>query len=173
MNAKYFFSFVVPPVRLLPFTYPHPRLPFHPFFPFPLSFTFFPPEPPPPSPKENVTASDILSNAVSHLHEGKGKLRKTCADTVGHFTESIPSLQSLTKWPPAQRFDMQAADWPSRIQVLIQCQAAWHGWLPRAGDLSHTECSRSWMLSIKFGQDRWKRLKIYSTNELLFRIPMD
>ena len=29
----YFFVFLVPPVRLLPLTYPHPRSPFPPFFP--------------------------------------------------------------------------------------------------------------------------------------------
>ena len=61
---------------------------------FPLSFTFFPPKVPPPP--ENVTAA-ILSYAVSHLHEGTGKLWKTCADTVGHFTEFVSSLQSLKK----------------------------------------------------------------------------
>ena len=43
------------------------------------------------TPHENVTAA-ILSYAVSHLHEGTGKLRKTCADTVGHLTKSVPSL---------------------------------------------------------------------------------
>ena len=68
-------------------------------------------------PLENVTAA-ILSYAVSHLHEDTGKLRKTCADTVGHFTEFVPRLQSLKKWPPAQRFDMQAADQRSPIQAL-------------------------------------------------------
>ena len=31
------------------------------------------------------------------------KLRKTCADTAGHLTESV--LQSPKKWPPAQGFD--------------------------------------------------------------------
>ena len=46
-------------------------------------------------PWECETAA-ILSYAVSHLHEGTGKLRKTCTDTVGHLTESVPSLtQSL------------------------------------------------------------------------------
>ena len=59
----------------------------------------------------------ILSYAVSHFHEGTGKLRKTCADTVGHLTESVPSLTVSEKWPPAQRFDVQAADRRSPIQV--------------------------------------------------------
>ena len=65
---------------------------------------------------ENVNAA-ILSYAVSYLDEGTVKLRKTCADTVGHFTESVPSLQSLKKWPLARRFDMQAVDRRSPIQV--------------------------------------------------------
>ena len=39
-----------------------------------------------------LNAAAILSYAVSHLHEDTGKLRKTCADAVGHFTESDPSL---------------------------------------------------------------------------------
>ena len=49
------------------------------------------PPPPPPPPPENMTAA-ILSYAVSDLHEGTGKLRKICADTVGHFTESVDSF---------------------------------------------------------------------------------
>ena len=68
--------------------------------------------------------------------------RSPLADTVGHFTESVPSLQPLKKWPPAQCFDMQAADWRSSIQVLTQRQAAWLVWLPDAGHLPHTECCR-------------------------------
>ena len=47
----------------------------------------------------------ILSYAVSHLHEGTGKLRKTSADTVGHFTVCPQSTVSK-KLPPAQRLDM-------------------------------------------------------------------
>ena len=43
------------------------------------------------TPHENVTAA-ILSYALSHLHEGTGKLRKTYADIFGHLTESVPSL---------------------------------------------------------------------------------
>ena len=39
---------MVPLVRLLPCTYPHPRFRFPPFLPFPLSVIFFPPEIPPP-----------------------------------------------------------------------------------------------------------------------------
>ena len=66
------------------------------------------------TPHENVTAA-ILSYAVSHFQEGTGKLRKTCADTVGHLTESVPSLTVSEKWPPAQRFDAQAADRRSPI----------------------------------------------------------
>ena len=42
-----FFLFVFPPVRLLPFTYAHPLYHFSSFFPFLLSFMFFPPEIPP------------------------------------------------------------------------------------------------------------------------------
>ena len=34
------------------------------------------------------------------------------------ISQSVPSLQFLKKWPPAQRFDMQAADRRSPIQVL-------------------------------------------------------
>ena len=48
------------------------------------------------NPHENVTTG-ILSYAVPHLHEGTGKLRKTCADTVGHLTESVPSLKVSEK----------------------------------------------------------------------------
>ena len=67
---------------------------------------------------ENVTAA-ILFYAVSHLHEGTGKLRKTCTDTVCHLTESVPSLQSLKKWNLTQRFDMQAADRRPQIVSII------------------------------------------------------
>ena len=45
------------------------------------------------------------------------KMRKSCADTVGHLTV-CPQ-----KCPPAQRFDMQATDQRSPIQVLTQLQA--------------------------------------------------
>ena len=61
------------------------------------------------TPHENVTAA-ILSYAASHLHEGTGKLRKTRADSVCHLTETVPSLTVSEKWPPVQRFDVQAAD---------------------------------------------------------------
>ena len=76
----------------LPFTYPPPFPPFSPpsLF-YPLVTSFFTARV---IPHENVAAA-ILSYAVSHLHEGTGKLRKTCADTVGHLTESVPSQQSL------------------------------------------------------------------------------
>ena len=86
------------------------------FLPVSAFFNFFPARGPPPSPLENVTAA-ILSYAVSHLHEDTGKLRKTCADTVGHSTASVHSLQSLKKWPAPQRFEMQVADRGSPIQV--------------------------------------------------------
>ena len=101
------------------------------------------------TPHENVTAA-ILSYVVSHLHEGTGKLRKTCADTVGHLTESVPSLTVSEKWPPAQRFDVQAADRRSPIRVLTQRKAAWPGWWPGTGHLPHTE------------HCRWGHLIIYS-----------
>ena len=45
-------------------------------------------------PHENMTAA-ILSYALSHLHEGTGKLRKTCADTIDHLTVCS---QSNTVW---------------------------------------------------------------------------
>ena len=93
------------------------------------------------TPYENVTAA-ILSYAVSHLHEGTEKLPKTCADTIGHLTESVPSLTVSEKWPPAQRFDMQAADRRSPIQVLTQRKDAWLGWSPGTGHLPHTEQCR-------------------------------
>ena len=125
-----------PPVQLLTFTYLHRLFPFSPFF------HFLPARGPP---LENVTAA-ILSYAVSHLHEGTGKLRRTCNNTVSHLTESVLSLQSLKKWPLAQRFDMQAADrrWP--IQVLTQRQAAWLVWPPGTGHLPHTERFRWYFL---------------------------
>ena len=118
-------------------------------FSYPLSL---PPLPSPPreppsflngrvTPHENVTAA-ILSYAVSHLHEGTGKLRKTCADIVGHLTESVPSLTVSEKWPPAKCFDVQAADRRSSIQVLTERKAAWLGWSPGTGHLPHTEHCR-------------------------------
>ena len=96
------------------------------------------------TPHENVTAA-ILSYAVSHLHEGTGKLRKTCSDTVGHLTESVPSLTISEKWPSAQRFDVQAADRRSPIQVLTQRKAAWLGWSPGTRHLPHNEHCRWFM----------------------------
>ena len=94
------------------------------------------------TPHENVIAA-VLSYAVSHLHEGTGKLWKTCADAVGHLTESVPSLTVSEKWPPAQRFDVQAADRWSPIQVLTQRKAAWLGWSPGTGHLPYTEHCRA------------------------------
>ena len=67
-------GYVLIPCHFLPYRQSHPP--------------FLPPEL---APHENVTAA-ILSYAVSHLHEGTGKLRKTYPDTVGHLTESVPSL---------------------------------------------------------------------------------
>ena len=93
------------------------------------------------TPHENVTAA-IISYAVSHLHEGTGKLRKTCA---GHLTESVPSLTVSEKWSLVQRFDVQAADRRSPIQVLTQRKAAWLGWSPGTRHLPHNEHCRWFM----------------------------
>ena len=115
------------------------------------------------TPHENVTAA-ILSYAVSHLHEGTGKLRKTCSDTVGHLTESVPSLTISEKWPSAQRFDVQAADRRSPIQVLTQRKAAWLGWSSGTGHLSHTEhCRFFFFICIYFLNSVLSFLLIYST----------
>ena len=65
------------------------------FFPFPPSSLPYPlslPSLPPELPLMRMWTAAILSYAVSHLHEGTGKLQKTCADTVGYLTESVPSL---------------------------------------------------------------------------------
>ena len=111
-DVLYFFLFVIPPVWQLAFNI------YRTFFPFSLSSLSYPlslpplpsPPPEPPSfltarvtPHENVTAA-ILSYAVSHLHEGTGKLRKTCADTVGHLTESVPSLPVSEKMTSRSAF---------------------------------------------------------------------
>ena len=106
-----------------------------PSLPYPLSLPALPPELPP----MKMWTAAILSYAVSHLHESTGKLRKTCADTVDHSTESVPSLTVSEKWPPAQRFDVQAVDRRSPIQVLTQRKAAWLGWSPGTGHLPYTE----------------------------------
>ena len=87
---------------------------------------------------ENVTAA-ILSFAVSHLYDGAGKLRKTCADRVGYLAVCLTVSE---KWQSAQRFDVQAADRWSPIQVLTQRKAAWLGWSPGTGHLLHTEHCR-------------------------------
>ena len=60
-----------------------------PFFLTPLYLSFFPPV----STFETVTIA-ILSYAVLYLHEGTGKLWKTCADTVGDLTKSVSNLVS-------------------------------------------------------------------------------
>ena len=75
------------------------------------------------TPHEDAAAA-ILSYVVSNLHEGTEKLRETYTDTVGHLTESVPSLTVSEKCPLAQRFDVQAADRQSPIQVLTQRKAA-------------------------------------------------
>ena len=78
----------------LPYTYTPSFFPFPPpSFPYSLSLASFTSRV---TPHENVTAA-ILSYAVSHLHEGTGKLRKTCADTVGHLRAcEIPRSVSKT-----------------------------------------------------------------------------
>ena len=57
------------------------------------------------TPHEKVTAA-ILFYAVSHLHEGTGKLRKTCADTVGHL---IICPQSSSLWKMTSRSAFRCA----------------------------------------------------------------
>ena len=106
------------------------------------------------TPHENVTAA-IPSYAVSHLREGTEKLWKTCADTVGRLTESAPSLTVSKKWPPAQRFDVQAADRRSPIQVLTQLKVARLGCSPGTGQLSHIEHCRSESCII-LREEMWK-----------------
>ena len=87
-KGQYFYS-CCPPVWQLalyisPIFFPFPP----PSLPYPPVTSFFTARV---TTHENVTAA-ILSYAVSHLHEGTGKLRKICADTVDHLTESVPSL---------------------------------------------------------------------------------
>ena len=120
------------------------------------------------TPHENVTAA-ILSYAVSHLHEGIGKLRKTCADTVGHLTEPVPSLTVSEKWPPAQRFDAQAVDRRSPIQVLTQRKAAWLGWSPGTGHLPHTEHCRYDIL--RYIKTRFTQGRLFYTQRAFFLRP--
>ena len=43
----------------------------------------------------------ILSYALSHLQEGTGKLRKTCADTVSHLSESRCAARGLSITHPS------------------------------------------------------------------------
>ena len=96
-----FFLFVFPPVWQLVLYIFSTFSPFSPpSLPYPLSLpsltarvTFRPYRQS--YPHENVTAA-ILSYAVSHLHEGTGKLRKTFVATVGHLTESVSSLTVMT-----------------------------------------------------------------------------
>ena len=132
------FVFIFPPVWLLPYTYP-PHFPPPPFSSFPSFFTFpflSLPSCQSPSPLftfKNMTAS-ILSYAVSHSQEDRRKPRKTCADTVGHLT--VPDSE---KWPFVQRFNVQATDRRSPIQVLTQRSSAWFGWSPGIANLSYIE----------------------------------
>ena len=77
--------------------------------PYPLSFPFLPPEPPSfltarVIPPMRMWPAAIFSYAVSHLHEGTGKLRKSVPIQSAILTESVPSLTVSEKWPPAQRF---------------------------------------------------------------------
>ena len=74
--------YITPPPLSL-FSFLSFRLSF-PLFPFLLVRGF---------PLENVTVP-ILFYAVLHLHEGTGKLRKTCADTVRLLTRFVFSPQS-------------------------------------------------------------------------------
>ena len=48
----------------------------------------------------------ILSYALSHLHEGTGKLRKTCGDTVGPFHRVCPqsAVSEKMTYPSAFRY---------------------------------------------------------------------
>ena len=67
--------------------------------------------------------SPIFSNDVPYFHEDIRKLWKPCADTVGHLIEfGIPTLSE--KWPSAQRFNVNATDRRSPIQVLTHREAA-------------------------------------------------
>ena len=91
------FLFVVPPVRLSAFTYPRPLFHFPPFFRFPFPSLSLRQRSPPPLLRMWPQPCILSYATVSNLHEDTGKLRKTCADTVGHFTESVPSQQSLKK----------------------------------------------------------------------------
>ena len=72
----------------LPYTYPPPFSPFlrrpflipcH-FLPYRQSYPLW------------ECDRSLFSYAVSRLREGTGKLQKTCADTVGHLTESVSNL---------------------------------------------------------------------------------
>ena len=64
---------------------PTPFSPLFSFLPFSCFLHFLPARGPT---RENVTVA-ILYYALSHLHEGTGKLRKTCADNSRPFTPTI------------------------------------------------------------------------------------
>ena len=73
-----------------------------------------------PLPPWECDRSHSLLCCIAFAQSLRKKVRKTCADIFGHFTESVPSLESLKKLPPAQCFDIQAATgghpskyWPS------------------------------------------------------------
>ena len=96
---KFIFIFFYTWLHLYGYCILHIPTPASPFFPFSLSsrfpFHYFLPTRAPPPPPENVIAA-IISYAVSHLHEGTWKLRKTYADTVGYL-QSLSPVYSLWK----------------------------------------------------------------------------
>ena len=130
LNNIFFFYSCFHLYGYLPYTYLPPFSPFH-LLPFFIPCHFLPYHQSYPPPPENVTAA-ILSYAVSHVHEGTGKLRKTCADTVDHFTESVPSLQSLKKMTSRSAFRCAgrrlAVTHPSSdpVKSCLTWVIAWH-----------------------------------------------
>ena len=60
-----------------------------------LSFLFLSLPPRQRFPPWECDRSNSFLYTVSHLHEGTGKLRKTCANKVGYLTESVSNLQFL------------------------------------------------------------------------------
>ena len=127
--------FVFPPVPLLPFTYPHPVFSFLPVSPF---FDFLPARAPHPPWECDHSHSFLSCIAFARGH------RKTAKNPCRYSRLFNRVLQPLKKWPPAQRFDIQAADRRSPIQVLTQRRATWLRWSPSAGHLLHTE--RCWCI---------------------------
>ena len=125
--------FLFPPVWLLPYTCAFSFFPFPPIFPFPfhslLSRQRFSPLP------WDRSYSLLCSIVFARGH------RKT-AENPCRYNRSFNRVcfQSTIseKWPSAQRFDVQAVDRRSLIQVLSQREAAWIGWSPGTGHLYHT-----------------------------------